>query len=302
MEFTCQPMIGHPKWDKAISLMNGIMEIEIPLVVGPRVTSLRLNGGENIFYESLGAQDYIDTDKWFLYGGHRLMHAPEAPPRSCYPDNQPVEFIQSEDRLSIIQEVEKTTGIQKSIHIQLETSGNNVVIDHQLDNRGVWPVELAGWAVTMLAAGGRAVIPLPENIPFPQALLPNCSVALWPYTSLADRRFRFLERFLTIDQQPGEERPLKLGVNCRQNWAGYFWREFLFIKKFIFEENSSYPDLGSNLEVFTDGSMLELETLSPLQVVQPGECLRHREEWQLWRTNGFPQSEREMIRSIEKFI
>jgi hypothetical protein len=40
-----------------------------------------------------------------------------------------------------------------------------------------------------------------------------------------------------------------------------------------------YPDMGCSFELFSNHEMLELETLSPIVSLDPGECVRHEEEW-----------------------
>ena len=223
-------------------------------------------------------------------------------PRSYYPDNQPVKIEQTENTLSIIQNIEETTNIQKIIRIHLETNGHNVNIDHILINKGMWPIELAAWALSIMTSNGRAVIPLPKKIPFPKELQPNHSINVWPYTNLEDERIRFSNRFITIDQNPQAKLPFKLGADCQKNWIGYFVNNYFFIKKFNYDKNGRYPDLGSCVEVYTDNNMLEMETLSPMQKIMPGEAIVHREEWQLWKTTGMPTNDQEISAAIKEII
>ena len=44
---------------------------------------------------------------------------------------------------------------------------------------------------------------------------------------------------------------------------------------------AKYPDFGSNFEIFANDNFLELETLSPLLTVAPGDSIEHVEEWYL---------------------
>ena len=298
MKFKLSQRENDEKWGGLVLLSNGTIELEIPTAFGPRITACRFIGGSNIFYEAPDVKKHFCSEEWFPYGGHRLWHAPEANPRSYYPDNQPVEIEQTENTLSIIQDTEKTTNIQKIIRIHLETKGHNVTLDHILINKGMWSVKLAGWALSMLGKNGKAVIPLPEKIPFPDALLPNNAVIVWPYTNLADERISFSNQFITINQFPNAKLPAKLGAICANNWIGYFIENNLFIKKFTYDKTGRYPDLGSCVEVYTDSNMLELETLSVFQTIEPGETLIHREEWQLYKTSGIPMNDLEIKTSI----
>ncbi|MCJ7626396.1 MAG: DUF4380 domain-containing protein, partial [Anaerolineaceae bacterium] len=192
--------------------------------------------------------------------------------------------------------------IQKTICIHLATDGNNVKIDHILKNNCLWSVKFAGWGLSMLAKMGKAVIPLPKTIPFPEALLPNHAVVVWPYTNLEDERIKFSNQYITIEQNPEAKLPIKLGADCRKNWIGYFLDNYLFIKKFIYDKKGEYPDYGSCVEIYTNSDMLELETLSPIQTIEPGEVLIHREEWELWKTDGVPANDQKISSEIQRFL
>ena len=58
-------------------------------------------------------------------------------------------------------------------------------------------------------------------------------------------------------------------------------RNDLFIKTFDYVEGEKYPDLGCNFETFTNNEMLEIESLSPLKTLAPGESVSHTEHWYL---------------------
>lgn len=290
------------RWGDLLLLSNGEIEIQIPSGIGPRITSFRFVNGENIFYEAQDISEHFGSDQWFSYGGHRLWHAPEQNPRSYYPDNLPIKMNQAEKFVEVVQDVEKSTGIQKKIRIHLGSNGNNVCIDHILINHGLWPIEFAGWGLSMLDKGGKAVIPLPKKIPFPEALLPGFPIIVWPYTDLSDPRLKFSERYISVSQLPGTKLPLKIGIACEKNWVGYFKDNVFFVKKFKFQTDSLYPDFGSSVEVYTDGEMLELETISPIQRIEPGNALVHREEWGLWKTNGVPENDNEIDSIIQKYL
>jgi hypothetical protein len=61
---------------------------------------------------------------------------------------------------------------------------------------------------------------------------------------------------------------------------------------------ASYPDLGSAVETFTDGRMLELETLSLIARVEPGGVIEHIENWYLWRDVAAPRGDDDADRGI----
>jgi len=68
----------------------------------------------------------------------------------------------------------------------------------------------------------------------------------------------------------------------------------LFVKTFRHIPGATYPDFGSSFEAFADGHMLELESLSPLTQVEPGEMVEHTECWSLWRDVPTPRGDEDV--------
>jgi hypothetical protein len=139
-------------------------------------------------------------------------------------------------------------------------------------------VELAPWALTIMAAAGVAVAPLPRAAP-PTGLLPDRALILWPYTRLDDPRLRWGNRFATLRQDARLAARVKFGFTAAEGWLAYLRDGHVFIKTFEPQPGAPYPDLGAMIEVFADGTILELETLGPLTVLAPGAQVTHVERW-----------------------
>ena len=58
---------------------------------------------------------------------------------------------------------------------------------------------------------------------------------------------------------------------------------YRFSKTIDYRQDATYPDGNCNLEIFTDGTMLELESLSPLVALKKDEKIIHTESWSLNR-------------------
>jgi len=56
----------------------------------------------------------------------------------------------------------------------------------------------------------------------------------------------------------------------------------LFVKKFRHVDGAEYPDMGCSVETFTDGDMIEVETLGPMVTLAPGATVEHVEDWFLF--------------------
>jgi len=264
------------------ALTDGVAEVIVTTDVGPRVIGYALKGGENILGECAGESVETEWGVWRPYGGHRLWSAPEATPRSYAPDNEPIAFEREGERaIRLVSPAEKWTGIQKEMTVALDGEGG-VTLTHRITNVGAWRVELAAWALTVMRGGGTAIIPQEPYGPHPEHLLPARPLVLWPYTDMSDARFGFGRKLILVRSDARAAAPQKIGVGNKRGWAAYLLGTTLFVKRFGYEEGARYPDAGCNNEVFTAGSFIELESLSPLAALEPGETIEHVERWRLF--------------------
>jgi hypothetical protein len=268
----------------AYRLSNDTIELIVLTGVGPRVIHAGLLGKENLFAvfdEHFSPDAAQQSDTYHLFGGHRLWHAPEHPIRTYQPDNAPVAVTVGDGEITFTQTTEAHTGIQKTITIRIG-EGGRVELHHTLTNQGMWPVTLAGWTLSVMAAGGVAVLPLlPRTTHSDDTLLPNGRLVLWPYTDLSDSRWTFARDFVLLRQDTASTSALKIGADVPAGWLAYAHPNGLFIKHFDAQADVAYPDDNSQAELYTDARILELETLSPVITLQPHQSLSHREAWNI---------------------
>lgn len=265
-----------------LHLSNNTVELVVTTAVGPRILKYSFVSGENILGEHPHAAVNTPLGEWKPLGGHRLWIAPENMPKSYAPDNSPVEYKVEANSVHLIQPFEAATNTQKEIIVTLAEQGSGVEIRHKITNRGDGEMEISAWALTIMRGGGEAIIPNEPFAPYShETLLPVRSFAVWSYTDFTDSRWRFGkdEIRLRVDESKGE--PQKVGVLNKQGWAAYEWQNLRFVKRFDFIENAAYPDNNSNTEIYTAGSFVEVETLSPLKKLQPDESIEHIERWEL---------------------
>lgn len=270
-------------WKNCIRLANKEIELIATTEVGPRIIRFGFIGGANEFVEYPEHMGLTGSDTYHSYGGHRLWIAPEEKPRTYYPDNQLVEFHESDDTLHLQAPVETTTQIQKGLSIWLDPASNNVQVVHRITNRGLWPVTLSAWALSVMSPGGRAIIPQEPYRPHPISLLPVRPLVLWSYTQMNDPRWIWGGRYIQLRQDLSAKTPQKFGALNTPGWAAYANADRLFVKTFYSNPNEIYPDCGCNMEIFTNAKMLEVESLSPLATLEPGESITHEEHWYLYR-------------------
>lgn len=290
--------VSYRGWQHCRRLANDDVELIVTADVGPRIIRFGFVGGDNMFKEFDAMMGKRGGKTWRIYGGHRLWHAPEIEPRTYYPDNQPVAVEQHKDCVRFIQPVESTTGIQKEIDVVLPRIGARVKVIHRLRNTGSWTVQLAPWALSVMAPTTRAIIPLPPRGSHTENLLPVNTMTMWAYTDMSDRRWRWGEKFISLQQEPGNAKPQKAGWRVPDGWlAG--WRDGqVFVKRFAHVPGAIYPDHGCNVEVFTNDEMIELETLGPIASIEPGATVEHVEHWFLHRIAANAQTDAEISRSI----
>ncbi|MBN2714117.1 MAG: hypothetical protein JXR97_16985 [Planctomycetes bacterium] len=274
-------------WDNCIRLENGGMEMIITVDVGPRIIYLGFKGGQNllkVFDEQLGL---TSGDEWMSFGGHRLWHAPEVAPRTYAPDFDPVEYEYENGVLKLFQKTEPSTGIRKEIEIELDAGENAVTLTHKMTNTNPWAVEFSPWCLSVMAAGGTAVIPQEKFIPHGEGegetFLPARTLTIWPFTSMGDARFTWGEKYILMRQDDACSSKQKIGALNTLGWAAYLLNGEVFIKKFPCLDGVTYPDMGCNCEFFTMPGFLEIETLAPLKKVEPGECVTHCETWGIFK-------------------
>lgn len=266
-----------------IRLSNGDAEVVVTTDVGPRIVRYAAAGGENLLGEFPDAAKPTALGEWKPWGGHRLWAAPESVPRTYHPDNDPVDHAVEGGSVRLTQPLELATGLRKEMAVELAPSGFGVVVRHRITNGGMWPVELAVWALTVVREGGVVVLPQEPYAPHgDETLLPARSMVLWSYSDLGDPRFAFGRKYLRVRSDPGADAAVKVGVSNRRGWAAYAVAGSLFVKRYAYEEGAVYPDLGCNTEVFTAGGYTELETLGPLRRVEPGGAAEHVERWSLF--------------------
>lgn len=271
-----------------LEISNGCVNVIISTDVGPRILFYGFDGGENILGWHPGAEVNTVLGKWKPYGGHRLWRAPENMPLSYAPDNDSVKFEKIGDlSVRLISPIEPGSKTQKEMVVTLAGSGTDVTIDHKITSHGNAEFEISAWALTIMRPGGEAIIPNEPFKPYgPAALLPVRSMALWPYTDFTDSRWKFENESIRLSIDENAHSAQKIGVLNRQGWAAYQWENLRFVKRFEYLPDAAYPDMNSNVEVYTDGGFVEVETLSPLQKLRAGESVIHQEQWGLLKSNS----------------
>jgi len=280
--------IPYEGWRNNLVLSNEHAELVITLDVGPRIISYRTPRGANVlknYPEQIGGSG---ESEWKIRGGHRFWIAPEGE-ISYALDNSPVKHEVVGNGVRIENDPAAPWGIRKVLTVSLAEDSTEVTLNHKIVNESGRPVQLAPWALTVMAPGGLEIIPVPPLGEHPRDLLPSRVLIPWPYTDMTDSRYRFGWKFITL-RQTGDGLPTKIGLAHREKWVAYLNGDALFVKSFGYNEGETYPDLGCNFETYTDQNMLEVESLGALRTLNPGESTEHTERWSLLGETPQPPS------------
>jgi hypothetical protein len=287
------PFLG---WNNCIQLSNTKIELVVTADVGPRIIYFGFVNDENVFATIAHQVGRTGDTQWHNYGGHRFWLAPEQRPRTYYPDNNPVTVEDHGAFVRFIAPAETTTRMQKTIDVTLDPNSAKVTVKHTVRNLNPWTVELAPWALSVMAPGGTAVLPLPPQGSHAENLLPTGNLTTWAYTNMRDSRWTWGEQYILLRQDPAATNPQKIGSNNVAGWLGYVRHGRFFLKQFApHDAQATYPDRNSSTELYTNANIMELETLAPLVQLEPNATASHSEIWQLFADVPTPQNDSDVI-------
>ena len=264
-----------------LTIKSKHLEVDVLRNGGPRIARLRLAGAtENLLGEVPDAHWPTPHGEFHPYGGHRLWAAPENQPFSQIPDETGVELTEMADGVKLELPSSPGNALRRGMTIRLEPDHAGLVIEHSLVNESKEPVECAPWGITVLPLGGRAILPWREKKAFSGSVMPDRSLSLWEYTSLRDDRLQVTDDFIVVQGRPAMP-PCKVGIYTPFGWGAYTLGEHTLIKRFDVHPGMKYPDFGCNAEIYCNDTFLELESLGPMSVLQPGDSANHTEHWEL---------------------
>jgi len=284
--------IQYAPYGDSIRLTNDIVDLVVTLEVGPRVMRYGFVGRDNMFLEQTDSLvRYDENSYWKIKGGHRLWHTPEKFPRNYVPDDSPIEWELVENGVKLIQPLEAWTQIYKEMVITLDPDSTHVKVVHSLKNKNAWPIDMGLWAMSAMAPEGILVVPQGKKDTGVEC---NRVLSLWPYSDMRDKRVTWGKDYIFLQHDVNATIPFKFGLNHEDGWAAYIYRGMMFIKQYAPVEGATYPDYGCSFEAYTCSIFTEVETLSPLKRMNPGESAQHTEYWGLFEQANAPRNESEV--------
>jgi hypothetical protein len=279
----------------AVALEAGRLRAIVVTGVGPRIASFTSGDHPNLLAWLPGAGIDLDDGRRFsFYGGHRLWVAPEVPEWTYEPDDDPVPMTAMGDAVRF--EVGPGRVPLRKV-LQVAIDGDHLVVDHAIINERDRPVALAAWAITQFTPGGVGIVPLPDTPADTHGLQASRLLVGWPYTDFGDPLLGLDGDLVTVTARRAT--PTKVGVELHRGWLAYVVGSTAFVKRADHVVGARYPDLGASAECYCNDVFLELETLSPVWELPPGEEVQHREQWKLVTVEEGASAD-EMVAAIEE--
>ncbi len=298
-------------WENCYALKSGSVELIATADVGPRIVYFGLAGGKNLFKLFQDQIGRTGDGEYHFYGGHRVWAAPEDLVYTYIPDNDPVR-VSSDDHVGSLKLTRPAdaSNLERSLTLRVVSDNceserfiekssesgfgllGSYVVRNEIVNRGNQPVKTASWAISSFIPGGVGFMPLNPLTTPAKRLQAQFSINLWPYSWLNNPSYQWKEEWLEIDQRL-TKRKEKIGFWNQLSWLAYRLGDLMIVIQVLEsqKEQCEYPDLGSNLEIYFDPIMLELESLSAWQTLLPGESVFHDEVLSLIKLKGNPDNE-----------
>lgn len=278
-------------YGRCLSVSNGVIEAYVTIDIGPRIIKFGYVNGQNLMNSHRSEMaprcdkefcDYFgDGRRWENLGGHRIWTSPESYPETYYPDLEPVQYTVTKDGAVFTPKPETENGLAKSLEIKMDADDSNMQVIMNVKNISNEAKQFSVWGLTVSEKKGTVIVKMNDN---DTGLLSNRIISVWPYTDMSDKRIYWGNKYVTVTQDPESTKPLKLGFDLNCGTAYYVLGEDVFCKRY--ETNhpeGNYPDNGCSFEVYTNETIIEVESLGELKTIAPGETNTLIESWSLYK-------------------
>jgi hypothetical protein len=276
------------------NLQTGVLEnefIQLEYLTGESLRIIRCihrASGKNLFAETPDFSFPTSYGKYTLRGGHRLWVSPETWDLTYAEENPQIIIEKSNNTVALKQIGLAPALISKEIQVQLDPGSTTIQVNQWIRNDSSVVIDFAAWGLSMMAPGGSVVVPVRKTTDARTGLLPDRSLILWPYASLRDRRLGLQDDVILLHSNTTDE-PFKLGLRSPLGRLAYIKDGIAFDKQMMFDSTAVYPDYGCNLEVYTNKDFVELEVLSGIQRIHPGESIHLQEQWSVYPFADSPE-------------
>lgn len=293
---------------QALRLFNGLVTVTAVPEFGGRVMEYKL-GDKDLLWANLAevqaARTLADRPsgerEWRNWGGYKVWPAPQDrwggppdPPGSSLDGGRWVgRVIKPRGEFA---EVELTspsdasvTGLQITRRLRLFVNSTRLQVTETFKNVSARQIEWSIWDVTQVPGALSPGEKFSEQARIYFPINPD-SRFTGGYRTISDRptsQWRVENGLLEViyKRETG-----KIGADSVAGWIAYVDGQgaFTYAKRFEVTPGANYPDGGCTVEVYTSGDLpyMEVEVLSPLYRLAPGENASFTQSWYATRLSG----------------
>lgn len=276
-------------YNDCYELTIGNQKMVVAAGFGPRILYYGTEKTGNILYVE---NNPMKKAKGFRnYGGHRFWLSPETKFTSKA-DNKPCRAVIKDGCLTV-------TATDRDLHLEkslvISEKNGRFHVDHVLMNTGKMVYSAGLWGLSCVRADSGTIF-FPWASPGKWQL---CKIIYWQKWSKQKTNIKSRQYVQTPDLflvKPNG-RVGKIGGAGYEGFIGIAQKNYTFIKKYNYIYSGNYPDDNCAVEIYTCKYFYELETLSPIYLLNPGLPMTHTEEWVLSEKAADPENGEE-IRSL----
>lgn len=279
--------ISYRGWPNCFRLQSGSISLVVNASAGGRILRYERKG-LNIIYEDRSQDGLMLPDfekKFFDPDGGRFDYGPERLTEKIHGISflGPYEGeIIDQYTLQITSREDSKLGLLSTRIFQLEPQTGKLKITRSMKNISGQDREYFFWGRTLVKAEGKLIVPVNEDSKLPQ----KWGRYIWgdPDTfecDLHDKGVSLKNGLFILDTKKAENE--KYGVDSSDGWMAYQSQGLLFIKKYKHYEDKKYGESFGLTNIFyiKKSVFAEMEPVSPMEKLLPGEDFSYSETWYL---------------------
>ncbi len=280
--------VAYHGWKDCYRLSNAQADLVFVPQIG-RIMRYGMLGGPNMLWENgdlAGRTADPAAKDWTNFGGDKLWPAPQE--RSGWPPDPDIDSAECAveelpgHHLRVTGRASKKFGIRFIREIAMERQGPGVTIINTMENTSGRPVEWSVWEVAQVDDPAWAEISSGQASGLPHGF------HTFDDPSVLQRGFAIKgsqpRGGASIQLVRDPKKSGKIGTDAPSQWARARVKDFVFAIMGERESNAAYPDKGCLQEIYSNPDPLkymELELLSPIRMLKPGEKAAFTTRWRL---------------------
>jgi len=298
--------ISYHGWQDSYLMSNGIVSLVIVPQIN-RIMSYSFVKGKNIFWENSKEYGNLYEIKkiWPNYGGYKVWPAPQNAwwkGKASWPPDPYLDYgrnnveIVSPSKIKLTGAPSLEMGILFIKEIELLPNSSHVIINQKMVNISSREIEWSIWDVTQLPLNAWVLFPIKNKSKFINGLNPLSRILPQGWEIYKK------DNWIIIPINKKSKNVWKIGSDSDGGWIAYVKENFIYFKCFPYFPSRKYPDGGCSVEVFKGHSYMEMEVLSPVVKLKPGEEYNFREKWYLYKCGKIVKTKKEAKNLVKQFL